>query len=65
MGLEPHEPPWIAAGEETVLEPGMVFTIEPGIYLEGRFGLRLEEVVILHEDGPEVLSRLPRDLRVV
>lgn len=65
MGLEPHEPPWIGAGEATVLEPGMVFTIEPGIYLLGRFGLRLEEVVILHEDGPEVLSRLPRDLRVV
>ncbi|MFP4239780.1 MAG: M24 family metallopeptidase [Rhodosalinus sp.] len=65
MGLEPHEPPWIAAGETTVLEPGMVFTIEPGIYLEGRFGLRLEEVVILQEDGPEVLSRLPRECRVV
>jgi Xaa-Pro aminopeptidase len=65
MGLEPHEPPWIGAGSDTVLAPGMVFTIEPGIYLEGRFGIRLEEVVILHDDGPEVLSRLPRALRVV
>lgn len=65
MGLEPHEPPWIASGSDTVLTPGMVFTIEPGIYLEGRFGIRLEEVVILREDGPEVLSRLSRAVRAV
>jgi Xaa-Pro aminopeptidase len=65
MGLEGHEPPWITETAQTILEPGMVFTIEPGIYLEGRFGIRLEEVVILHEDGPEVLSRLPRDLRLI
>ncbi|MEM7720952.1 MAG: Xaa-Pro peptidase family protein [Pseudomonadota bacterium] len=65
MGLEGHEPPWITETSETVLEPGMAFSIEPGIYLPGRFGIRLEEIVILHEDGPEILSRLPRDLRIV
>lgn len=62
MGLEGHEPPWISESSDTVLEPGMVFSIEPGIYLEGRFGLRLEDIVILQEDGPEILSRLPRDV---
>jgi Xaa-Pro aminopeptidase len=42
----------------------MVFSIEPGIYLPGRFGIRLEEIVILREGGPEILSLLPRDLHV-
>ncbi len=42
----------------------MVFSIEPGIYLPGQFGLRLEEIVILREDGAEILSSLPRDLHV-
>jgi Xaa-Pro aminopeptidase len=64
MGLEGHEPPWISESSDTILEPGMVFSIEPGIYIPGRFGLRLEDIVILQEDGPEVLSRLPRDLIV-
>ena len=41
----------------------MVFSIEPGIYLPGRFGLRLEDIVIMRSDGPEVLSELPRDLQ--
>ncbi len=62
MGLEGHEPPWISESSDTILQPGMVFSIEPGIYLEDRFGLRLEDIVILQEDGPEVLSRLPRDV---
>lgn len=65
MGLEGHEPPWISDSSQTVLEPGMVFSIEPGIYLPGRFGVRLEDIVILQEDGPEVLSRLPRDVHRV
>lgn len=60
LGLEGHEPPYLTSTSETVLETGMVFSIEPGIYLPGRFGIRLEEIVILHEDGPEILSGLPR-----
>ena len=64
LGVAIHEPPYITATSETVLREGMVFSIEPGIYLPGRFGIRLEEIVILREDGPEVLSTLPRDLHV-
>lgn len=60
MGLEGHEPPYISESSRVILQPGMVFSIEPGIYLPDRFGVRLEEVVILQEDGPEVLSKLPR-----
>ena len=62
LGIEVHEPPYISASSETILETGMVFSIEPGIYLPGRFGVRLEEIVILREDGPEILSSLPRDI---
>ncbi|MEX0859470.1 MAG: Xaa-Pro peptidase family protein [Cucumibacter sp.] len=64
MGLDGHEPPYITATSETVLEEGMVFSIEPGIYLPDRFGIRLEDIVILRADGPEVLSSLPRNLFV-
>ncbi|MBL0372368.1 aminopeptidase P family protein [Rhizobium sp. KVB221] len=65
MGIDGHEPPYITATSETVLEEGMVFSIEPGIYLPGRFGIRLEDIVILREDGPEILSDLPRDAHFV
>jgi Xaa-Pro aminopeptidase len=65
LGIDGHEPPYITATAETILEEGMVFSIEPGIYIPGRFGIRLEEIVILREDGPEIFSSLPRDLVVV
>lgn len=60
LGIDVHEAPYMTATSETVMEPGMVFSIEPGIYLAGAFGLRLEEIVILREDGPEILSELSR-----
>ena len=65
MGIEVHEHPYITAGSDAVLDVGMVFSIEPGIYLPGRFGVRLEEIVILRADGPEILSDLPRDAVIV
>ncbi|NNK66409.1 MAG: aminopeptidase P family protein [Rhodobacteraceae bacterium] len=65
MGVEVHEPPWITATSQTPLEVGMVFSIEPGVYLPDRFGLRLEDIVMLRADGPEILSDLPRDVRVI
>jgi len=65
MGVEVHEQPYITSVSQTVLEPGMVFSIEPGIYLPGRFGIRLEDIVILRDDGPEILSQLPRTLKVL
>lgn len=60
LGLEVHEPPYLTATSDTLLQEGMVFSIEPGIYIPGRFGIRLEEIVILRADGPEILSSLPR-----
>lgn len=60
VGQEIHEAPYITAVSDTVLEPGMVFTIEPGIYLPGRFGIRLEEVAVVTETGHEILSTLSR-----
>lgn len=62
LGLDVHEPPYLTATSDTVLEEGMVFSIEPGIYLPGRFGVRLEEIVVLRADGPEILSELPRTI---
>ena len=63
IGLTGHEPPWITSTEATVLQPGMTFSIEPGIYLPGRFGVRLEEIVIVTPDGPRILSGLTREVR--
>jgi len=60
LGIDIHEPPYITATSEVVLDEGMVFSIEPGIYLQGRFGVRLEEIVILRTNGPEILSELSR-----
>lgn len=60
LGLEVHEQPFLTATSETILTENMVFSIEPGIYLPGRFGIRLEEIVILRATGPEILSSLPR-----
>ncbi len=65
LGVEIHEPPYITATSDMVLEEGMVFSIEPGIYLPGRFGIRLEDIVILRADGAEILSELSRDLAIV
>jgi Xaa-Pro aminopeptidase len=65
LGLSTHEAPWIMAAEQTPLRPGMVFSIEPGIYLEQDFGVRLEEIVHLTESGPAIFSGLPRAVNLV
>ena len=65
IGLEGHEDPYLVAGNAEVLEPGMAFSVEPGIYLEGRYGARIEDIVVCGEDGPVVLNEAPRDLLVV
>ncbi|MDR7464366.1 MAG: M24 family metallopeptidase, partial [Armatimonadota bacterium] len=44
---------------------GMTFSVEPGIYLPGEFGVRLEEIVVVTAQGPQILSRLPREVRVL
>jgi len=56
IGVVVHEPPYLRLGSETVLEPGMVFTVEPGLYYPGKFGVRLEEDVLLTKKGPRILS---------
>jgi D-alanyl-D-alanine dipeptidase len=65
IGLEVHEPPYLVEGDETVLEPGMTFSVEPGVYLEGRFGIRIEDIVAVTAGGVERLNRSTRELQVV
>lgn len=62
LGLSVHEPPSLHGGNPQILEEGMVFTVEPGVYLPGEFGVRLEEAVVLGPAGPEVLSQLPLEV---
>ena len=65
IGTEAHEDPYIVDGNAAPLAPGHAFSIEPGIYLPGRFGLRLEDIVVATAAGPERLNDAPRDLAVV
>ena len=65
IGLEVHEDPYIVAGNATPLAPGMSFSVEPGIYLPGRWGVRLENIVMCGTGAPEVLNRSSLDLRIV
>ncbi len=55
VGLDIHEMPFISPRSDTVLEENMVFTVEPGIYIEGEFGIRVEDIVVLKSDGAEIL----------
>ena len=65
IGLETHEDPYIVAGNSTVLEPGMAFSIEPGFYIPGQHGARIEDIVVLTEGGADVLNASPRDLVIL
>ncbi|WP_206831950.1 M24 family metallopeptidase [Alicyclobacillus fructus] len=65
VGLDVHEPPYVDAGNDSVVEPGMAFSIEPGIYLPGKFGVRIEDLVIATEDGALVLNQAPKRLEDV
>ena len=65
IGLETHEDPYIVSGHTLALEPGMAFSVEPGIYREGVHGARIEDIVVCTSDGVERLNTRPRDLVVV
>jgi Xaa-Pro aminopeptidase len=65
IGLDVHEDPYIVRGNNLVLEPGMAFSIEPGIYQPGRWGARIEDIVVVTEDGVEPMNKQPHELRVV
>ena len=65
IGITSHEPPYMVEGEELLLEPGMCFSIEPGIYLRDRFGVRIEDIVAVTGDGARRLNNTPRELRIV
>lgn len=65
IGLDAHEPPFIATGNNTPLTTGMTFTIEPGIYLESRGGVRIEDDIVITATGAKCFSTLPRELEVI
>ena len=65
IGQETHEEPYIVEGNDLVLEPGMAFSIEPGFYVDGRWGARIEDIAVCTDDGLEVLNNRPRELVVL
>ncbi|KGH48575.1 dipeptidase [Modestobacter caceresii] len=62
IGLDTHEAPYVVAGNDLPLEPGMAFSVEPGIYLPGRYGARIEDIVVCTDDGVRNLNNGPREL---
>jgi Xaa-Pro aminopeptidase len=64
-GLTTHEPPYSSEGDTHPIEPGTCFSIEPGIYLPGRFGVRIEDIVIAADDGGRRLDNTSHDMRIV
>ena len=65
IGVTTHEPPYMVEGEERPLMPGMCFSVEPGIYLAGRFGVRIEDIVTVTEDGVRRLNNTDHGLHIV
>jgi D-alanyl-D-alanine dipeptidase len=65
IGLTTHEPPYLVEGETRPIQAGMCFSVEPGIYLPGRFGVRIEDIVVATEDGGRRLNNTSREMRIV
>ncbi|HEX5691892.1 MAG TPA: M24 family metallopeptidase, partial [Roseiflexaceae bacterium] len=65
IGMDVHEPPFLTASDSTELRPGMCFTVEPSIFIPHRFGARVEDVVVVREDGGEPLTQGFQELHVV
>lgn len=65
VGLDIHEIPRLTAKKDAILKPGMVFSVEPGIYLEGKFGIRIEDLVLLTNYGLEILSQSTKEITII
>ena len=65
IGVEGHEFPTLGGGDGMTAEKNMCFSIEPGIYLPGRFGVRIEDLVIVAENGAEVINHMDKKLRII
>lgn len=65
IGIEVHETGDVSSANDDILKPGMIFSVEPGIYLEGELGVRIEDLILVTEDGYENLNRYPKDLYIV
>jgi len=65
IGMTTHEPPYMVEGEKRPIVPGMAFSIEPGIYLPGRFGVRIEDIVVATETGGQRLNNTPHEMQLV
>ncbi|MCR5652435.1 MAG: M24 family metallopeptidase, partial [Ruminococcus sp.] len=65
VGLDIHEKPFVSSKSETILSDNMVITVEPGIYLENRFGVRIEDMILVKENGFSNFATLPKELIVV
>jgi Xaa-Pro dipeptidase len=65
IGLDVHEDPYIVSGNSRALEPGMAFSVEPGVYLDGEWGARIEDIVVVTESGCESMNNRPHDLVVL
>ena len=65
IGLDVHEPPDCSAVSDAIARPGMCFSIEPGIYLPGQWGVRIEDLVVVTEDGVEVLNSYTKELQII
>ena len=65
IGLSVHEEPYIVEGNDLILEPGMAFSIEPGVYFPGQWGARIEDIVVVTENGCESVNSRPHGLTVV
>ena len=65
IGIEVHEEPYVVRGNSKLLQTGMCHSVEPGIYLEGKFGIRIEDLVCVRETGAELLTYAPKDFKII
>ncbi|MEG1994401.1 MAG: M24 family metallopeptidase, partial [Oscillospiraceae bacterium] len=65
VGVEIHEEPRFSPKCDTIIQEGVVMTVEPGIYLEGKFGCRIEDMVVVTKDGCEIITKSPKELIII